>query len=171
MSDEAHRSEQPYARLVRAGLLTGVTDFFFACALSVFAYGSTVVRLWQGVASVLLGPTALSGGTRTVVIGVIMHFSVAFTWTAVFLFVAMRSAWIRGVLSTRHGVLKIAALYGPLIWMTMSLVVIPLLVHRPPSITFRWWIQLIGHIPFVGLPIVWSIGRDEAHRNPGTPRA
>ena len=35
----------------------------------------------------------------------------------------------------------------------MSLVVIPLLVHRPPSITFRWWVQLIGHAPFVGLPI------------------
>lgn len=38
----------------------------------------------------------------------------------------------------------------------MSLIVIPLLVHRPPTITVRWWIQLLGHIPFVGLPIVAS---------------
>jgi hypothetical protein len=38
-------------------------------------------------------------------------------------------------------------------WMTMSLVVIPLLAQRPP-ITYRWWIQFFGHIPFVALPIV-----------------
>jgi len=40
-----------------------------------------------------------------------------------------------------------------------SLAVIPFLVHRPPAISIRWWIQLIGHIPFVGLPIVASIWR------------
>ena len=69
---------------------------------------------------------------------------------------AKRSAWIRRVLSSRFGVIKVASLYGPFIWLVMSLVVIPLLVHRPPSIGVRWWIQLIGHIPFVGIPIVGS---------------
>jgi hypothetical protein len=28
----------------------------------------------------------------------------------------------------------------------------------PPAINMRWWVQLIGHFPFVGLPIVASIG-------------
>jgi hypothetical protein len=41
----------------------------------------------------------------------------------------------------------------------MSLVVIPVLVHRPPAVTIRWWVQLIGHIPFVALPIVGAISR------------
>jgi hypothetical protein len=40
--------------------------------------------------------------------------------------------------------------------MVMSLAVIPILVHRPPAITYRWWIQWFGHIPFVGIPIVAS---------------
>jgi hypothetical protein len=47
--------------------------------------------------------------------------------------------------------------------MVMSLGVIPILVHRSPTIGIRWWIQLIGHIPFVGIPIVASSGR----RSPG----
>ena len=47
----------------------------------------------------------------------------------------------------------------------MSLAVIPLFAHRPPAINVRWWVQLIGHIPFVGFPIVWSIGRG-ASRDP-----
>jgi hypothetical protein len=39
----------------------------------------------------------------------------------------------------------------------MSLVVIPLLLHRAPAITLRWLIQLVGHAPFVGLPMTAAI--------------
>lgn len=145
--------------LLRAGLLTGVTDGLFSSVLSVFFYRSTVTRLFQGVASTLLGTRAFDGGVPTAVIGVLMHFGVAFGWSAVFLFLVMRSPWIRRLLASPYGVVKVASLYGPFIWMVMSLVVIPLLVHRPPAINVRWWIQLIGHIPFVGLPIVASVGR------------
>ncbi|HEY9421266.1 MAG TPA: hypothetical protein VIW92_07625 [Thermoanaerobaculia bacterium] len=147
------------SRIVRAGLLTGVTDGLFASVLSVAFYDSTVTRLFQGVATTLLGPAALDGGIKTAAVGVLMHFGVALGWSAVFLFLLNRSSWIRGLLRSRYGVLKVATLYGPFIWIVMSLVVIPLLLHRPPAITGRWWVQLIGHIPFVGLPIVWSIGK------------
>jgi hypothetical protein len=147
------------ARLLRAGLLTGVVDGLFSSILSVAAYGSTVSRLFQGVASVLLGADAFSGGLRTAVIGVLMHFLVAFTWSAVYLFLVLRSTWIRGLLASPHGVLEVAALYGPFIWMVMSLVVIPILAHRPPTITARWWIQWFGHIFFVGIPIVAASGQ------------
>ncbi|HEX6902488.1 MAG TPA: hypothetical protein VF789_22400 [Thermoanaerobaculia bacterium] len=149
--------QNPLSRLLRAGLLTGIIDGLFSSVLSVFFYGSTVTRLFQGVASTLLGKEALEGGTSTALIGVLMHFGVAFGWSAVFLLLAMRSAWIRRVLGSRYGVVKVAAVYGPLIWMVMSLIVIPLLLHRPPTINNRWWVQLIGHFPFVGLPIVASI--------------
>ena len=147
------------ARLVRAGLLTGIVDGLFSSVLSAFFYGSTVSRLWQGVASVLLGSGALDGGQRTVLIGLLMHFGVAFTWSAVFLFLVLRWERIRGLLASRHGVLKVAALYGPFIWMVMSLVVIPILAHRPPTINVRWWIQWFGHIVFVGIPIVAASGK------------
>jgi hypothetical protein len=152
------------SRLVRAGFLTAASDGLFSSILAVVFYHSTVARLFQGVASTLLGKEALNGGTPTALLGLLMHFGVAFGWSAVFLFLAMRSAWIRGLLSSRYGVVKVAALYGPFIWLVMSLAVIPLLLHRPPAISIRWWIQLIGHIPFVGVPIVASIGR-------GSPRS
>jgi len=141
---------------VRAGLLTGVVDGLFSSLLSVLAYRSTVSRLFQGVASVLLGPEAFNGGIRTVALGVLMHFGVAFGWSAVFLFLVLRLPWVRALLASPYGVVKVAALYGPLIWMVMSLAVIPILGDRPPAITYRWWIQWFGHIPFVGIPIVAS---------------
>lgn len=155
------------SRFVRAGLLTGVIDGLFSSVLSVAFYDSTVTRLFQGVASVLLGKEALEGGVSAALIGVLMHFGVAFGWSAVFLFLAQRSAWIRRVLGSRFGVVKVAAVYGPFVWMVMSLVVIPLLLHRPPTINARWWTQLIGHFPFVGLPIVASIGGGVSRRGGG----
>jgi uncharacterized membrane protein YagU involved in acid resistance len=117
------------------------------------------MRLWQGVASVLLGPSALDGGTRTAAVGVLMHFGIAFGWSAIFLLLVMSSSWIRGVLASPYGVIAVAAVYGPLIWMAMSLAIIPLFTHRPPTINIRWWVQLIGHAPCVGLPIVATFGR------------
>jgi hypothetical protein len=156
---ELHAKSDLPARLVRAGLLTGICDGAFSSVLNVVAYRSTVSRLFQGVAAVLLGNTAFQGGTRTVLLGIAMHFGVAFAWSAVFLFVVSRAAWVRRLLASPYGVAKVAALYGPFIWTVMSLAVIPVLVHRPTTIGLRWWVQFFGHIPFVGAPIVASSAR------------
>jgi hypothetical protein len=149
-------------RLLRAGVLTGIIDGLFSSVLSVAFYGSTVTRLFQGVASTLLGREAFEGGISTAALGGLMHFGVAFGWSAVFLFLVLRLSWVRDLLASRYGVVKVAALYGPFIWLVMSLAVIPLLTQRPPAIGTRWWIQFFGHFPFVGLPIVASArqGRD-----------
>jgi len=144
------------SRLLIAGLVTGVTDGLFSSGLAAFVYGSTVTRLWQGVASTLLGAAAFEGGTRTAAIGLLMHFGVAFTWSAVFLALVLSSSWIRSAETSLAGALMVAAVYGPLIWVVMSFGIVPLLTHRPPTINIRWWIQFVGHIPFVALPIVLS---------------
>jgi len=153
-------------KLVRAGLLTGISDGLFSTVLVTFFYGSTPTRLWQGVASTLLGRGAFDGGTATALVGVLMHFGVAFAWSAVFLFVVLRAGWVRNLLSSSYGTLKVAALYGPFVWLVMSFVVIPILVHRAPATSFRWLVQLIGHVPFVGLPIVASINYQGVPRGP-----
>jgi hypothetical protein len=151
-------SRSDLSRLVRAGLSTAVCDGLFSSALSVFAYGSTVSRLFQGVASVPLGTEALNGGVRTALLGVLLHVGVAFAWSGVFLLLVKRAPWMRRLLASRYGIAKAAALFGPFVWLVMSLAVIPLFTHRAPPITIRWWIQWIGHIPFVGLPVAASIG-------------
>ena len=152
-------SRESLSRLVRAGVLTAIVDGLFSSALAEFFYNSSVTRLWQGVASTLVGTAAFDGGMQTAVIGVLMHIGVAFGWSTVFLFVVMRSARVRAVVASPYGVLKVAAVYGPFIWLVMSLAVIPLLLHRPPPINFRWWVQFFGHIPFVAVPIVATARR------------
>jgi len=156
---DTFNSRDALNRLVRAGVATAIIDGLFSSILSVAAYDSTVSRLFQGVAATLLGSSAFDGGARTAALGVLMHCGVAFGWSAVFVFVVMRSARIRGILASRYGALKVASVYGPAIWLMMSLLVIPILLHRPPTISIRWWVQLFGHFPFVGIPIVASASR------------
>jgi hypothetical protein len=141
--------------LVRAGLLTAASDCAFATGLA-WLFNSTFMRLWQGVAAVPLGREALEGGVRTMWIGLGLHVCVAFWWSGIFLFGAMRLEMVRRLLRSPFGMLKVASLYGPFIWLTMSMVVIPLFTKRPPSLTLRWWVQFIGHVPFVALPITWT---------------
>lgn len=145
------------SRLVRAWLLTALLDGLFSSVLVSVFYGSSVARLWQGVASVPLGPSALQGGSRTVIIGLALHLAVALTWSSIFLILFSASGWLRGLTSSPVGVVGTAVVYGPVIWMAMSLLLIPQLTHRPATVNYRWWVQWFGHIPFVALPIVTSI--------------
>lgn len=146
------------SRLLRAGFLTALIDGAFSSVLSIWFYDSSATRLFQGVASTVMGKDAFTGGTPAALIGVLMHIGVAFGWSTVFLILMSRLHWIRRILASPYGVLRVAAVYGPCIWLVMSLLIVPQLLHRPPTITIRWWIQLIGHFPFVGLPIVAVLG-------------
>jgi hypothetical protein len=145
--------------LLRAWLTITVVDGIFATLLPVVAYGQPLGRVWQGVASVLLGAGAMQGGVRTIAIGLVMHAATALAWTTVFMILALLSPRLRRTVATAGGAVAVAAVYGPLVWMAMSFLVIPRLTGRPPTINGRWWVQLVAHIPFVALPIVASIGR------------
>ena len=144
-------------RLIEAGLVTALIDGMWAVVLTL-AYGRTVTRLWQGVAATAFGDRMFDGGLTTVALGIVMHVGVAFAWSAVFLLLVRRFGWLNRMLDSPYDALKVAAVYGPLIWIVMSAVVIPLLTGKPLVVTGRWWIQLAGHVVFVGLPIVSCIG-------------
>ena len=146
--------------MARAGIATALSDGLFSSVLVVVFYHSGFSRLWQGVAATLLGPSAFSGGPRTALIGLAMHVGVALGWSTVFLVLVTRWPGLRALVTSRYGVVKAAALYGPFVWLMMSLVVVPLLLQRPPRITYRWWVQFVGHVPFVGVPIVATVRAD-----------
>jgi uncharacterized membrane protein YagU involved in acid resistance len=141
--------------LIRTGLSVGLSDFFFASALSVLVPPySTPLRVFQGVASVLFGRGMLSRGVGAGILGLFMHFCVAFFWSGLFVLALRYSVWLREALRSWPRALVVAAIYGMSIWVIMSWVVIPSFVHRPPAMNLKWWILLFGHIPFVAMPMI-----------------
>ena len=140
-------------------LVTAAWDFICASALGIFAYGSTLSRFWQGVATTVLGASALEMGARGVAAGLVLHLAVAFTWSAVFVLAVAGSPTLRRALNRPVSALLVAVIYGPLIWLVMSLAVIPLATGRLPALGFRWWVQIIAHVPFVTIPLVFTARR------------
>ena len=108
--------------------------------------GSTVTRLLQFIASGLLGPQAFQGGTATAVLGLALHFLIAFTLVAVF-YVARRSVrFLR-----EHAIIS-GIIYGLVVYAVMNLVVLPLAAARPRHSLTGDLIQIGIHMFIIGLP-------------------
>ena len=155
--------------LLPVWLVTAAWDAVCATALSVLAYHATAPRLWQGVAATVLGSSALDGGAPTVAAGLALHAAVALTWSAIF--VAAVRAWpaLRRAIRTPAGAFAVAAAYGPVIWLVMSLAVIPMATGRLPTFGVRWWVQVVAHVPFVTFPLVFTTRRVLAHQDVSAP--
>ena len=157
------RPPTPRARVGSAVLVTWLVtaawDFLCASALSVLAYRSTFGRLWQGVAATALGPAARDMGAWGVAAGLALHLLVALTWSTAFVLAVVGSRALRRALARPGGAVAVAAAYGPIIWLVMSLAVIPLATGKPPTLGFRWWVQVLAHVPFVSLPLVFTARR------------
>lgn len=143
-------------------LVTAAWDFVCATLLGVFAYGSTVSRFWQGVASVPFGPSVFQMGWRGTVRGLVLHVLVAFVWSTIFVVALNSSVRLRRLVARPAGAFLAACLYGPFIWLVMSLVVIHLVTGKMPAFGFRWWVQIFAHIPFVTIPLVFTARRQLA---------
>ena len=164
VNESRRDSRDVLSALVRSGVAVGVSDFVFASVANGLINHRTPIRVFQGVASVPLGRGALNGGTRTFLLGVAIHFCVAFFWSAVYLLLTRGVPSLGRLVKTPAGALIFAAVYGPIIWLVMTFIVIPAFVHRPPTITAIWWVNLFGHIPFIVLPMVWASGDGRGSR-------
>jgi uncharacterized membrane protein YagU involved in acid resistance len=141
----------PTKAIVSAGTICGIMDI--TAALVVYGtMGAKPLRLLQGIAGGVLGPRTYTGGIATALLGLALHFVIAFGATTVF-FIASRG--IRFLLD--HAVVS-GALYGIAVYFFMQRVVIPLSrANRNPFSLKFMIIGIIIHIFCVGLPIALSV--------------
>src|SRR4029450_10370792 len=80
----------PGRALLYGTLAVGILDGLDAIVFFGLRSGATPVRIFKGIAVGLLGRAALSGGWPTVVLGVLLHFLVAFGVVLVYLLASRR---------------------------------------------------------------------------------
>ncbi len=143
----SRRPSTPNQAVLFGALTVGVLDILDAFVFFGFR-GVPPIRILQSIASGLLGRAAYEGGVPTAVLGLLLHFFIAFMVVLVY-FLASR----RLPVLTRHPV-ACGLLYGLLVYAVMNLVVIPLsaaAIGGPPS-----GISLVNglliHALGVGLP-------------------
>ena len=133
--------------LVITGFAVAVIDIVYAF-LFYAQYGATPKAILQSVASGLLGRAAFSDGNRSAALGLFLHFFIAYSITAFYLFLSRKVTWIN-----RHFVLC-GLSYGAGIFLFMHVVVIPLSAHSHRAMpTMAALCEFTEHMLLVGLPI------------------
>lgn len=138
------------------GLGCGVFDITQACVAFGIQNHLTPSKIFQSVASGLLGPKAFQGGARTAALGLLLHFLISVIWAAIYYVASRQIAFL-----TQRPVIA-GLLYGEFVWLVMNCVVLPLSAIRrwPPSTDPASIITgPIGHLFLVGLPIGLAVAR------------
>jgi hypothetical protein len=103
----------------------------------------------------LLGAESYAGGTATAALGVFLHFVIAFGATIIFYLASRKLKFLTDQAVT------LGVIYGILVYLFMSFVVLPLssFTGKTPSALLPIAVGLIIHILFVGLPIALTVRR------------
>jgi hypothetical protein len=140
-----------------AGLSAGVLDITSAFILAGMR-GVGPARVLQYIASGLLGAKSFQGGGVTVALGGALHFLIALSAAAVFYAVSRKVPF----LTTRPVISGL--LYGPILYVFMNRVVLPLSAvapKRPPAVA-DLVIGILILSCLVGLPIALIVWRSSA---------
>jgi hypothetical protein len=141
------------AAIVWGGMTCGVLDITAALVVYGF-FGLRPLPLLQGIAKGVLGPRASEGGLWTALLGLLLHFVIAFGATTVY-FVASRTL---GFLKEQPAIW--GPLYGVAVYFFMQRVVLPLsLATKRPFSVKMMLVGVVIHIFCVGLPIAMSVSR------------
>lgn len=156
MPSASTASPNAFLAIFVGGLACGVFDITQACVGYGIQNHLAPARIFQSVASGLLGPKAFQGGANAAALGLFLHFLIAFIWAVIY-YVASRQI----TFLTQRPVIA-GLLYGEFVWVMMTCVVLPLsAIHRwPPRFDPASVITgPIGHTILVGLPIALATSR------------
>jgi hypothetical protein len=130
------------------GLIAGTLDLVQAWI--VFGWKAPLT-----IAGGLLGRQAFHGGIGTYILGLLLHFSIAFSAAAVYYVASRRLGFMR------EYPLVCGLAFGVAVGLVMKLVVLPLsALHARGPFELQELIQvLISHMFLIGLPISFSVRR------------
>jgi uncharacterized membrane protein YagU involved in acid resistance len=126
------------------GLTAGALDFTYANIFYYLWKQIPPIKIWQSVASGLIGKAAYDGGLATAALGTALHFSITIVMAAAFVLVNQRLTFLA------RQPLVFGVLYGVFLYYFMNGVVLPLSSFpTPPD---------MSHFPMVGKSIEPFIG-------------
>ena len=149
-------SSNVFLAIFWGGMACGVLDITQACVAWGIQNHLPPPRIFQSVASGLLGAKSFQGGAKTAALGLFLHFLIAFIWAVIYFVASRRIAFL-----TERPVIA-GLLYGEFVWVMMNCVVVPLsAIHRWPPRTDPASIITgpILHTVLVGLPIALAVSR------------
>jgi uncharacterized membrane protein YagU involved in acid resistance len=156
-ASEMHSARRPnaYQIILLGGLIAGTLDLTAACVTAWLRAVVSPVRVIQSIAAGLLGAASYTGGAKTAVLGVALHFLIATVATAVFYLASRKLVFL-----VKRPIVA-GLLYGVAVYLFMNFVVLPLSAlpqRAAPPLSSRI-IGLLVIMLCVGLPIAAIVRR------------
>jgi len=153
----ARGNPDPLRAIGWGGLIGGALDISDALLF----YGMRGVppeRLLQGIARGLLGARAMQGGLAAAMLGLGLHFLIAFTAAALYYAASRRLRMLR------ERPIVSGLLYGVAVFLFMNIIVVPLsAIHRSPTALLAFNVvsanAVLALMLFIGLPIAIAVNR------------
>jgi hypothetical protein len=139
---------QSVLAIVTGGICVGSLDAIAAMTLARLN-GIPPLRTWQFVASGLLGSKAFNMGRGGVVLGLLLHFIIAFGVTTVFV---VAVGFFPVLLESP---VLVGGLYGVLVYVVMRMIISVSATPKREQKRSQIVAQVIIHIFVIGIPIAW----------------
>lgn len=134
-------------RILLGTLVVGALDILEVIVFFGFK-GVAPTRILHSVAAGLIGRgAAFEGGIPTALLGLGIHYCIAFVVVCVYYFASGRIA------ALRESPVNMGAIYGLLVYLVMNFVVLPMSASGPPRFTLPGVLNgLFAHVFCVGIP-------------------
>jgi hypothetical protein len=161
---EENTKKNSFLVILSTGLLAGTLDAIAAIINYTINGGKLPSKIFQYIASGAVGPQAFTGGAGMVILGIIFHYTIAFSFTLFFFLI------FPGLRILSKNLFITGLVYGIFVWLIMNLFVVPMSnVSQPPFHIKQAIIGMLILMFAIGLPISFMIGRYYRHKkNPQT---
>ena len=135
------------------GWLVGTLDILAAVGDFYLSTGKSLLAVFKYISSAILGPSAFTGGTTIILLGILLHYTIAYLFTIFFVYLYTKTTFV-----VKNRLLS-GILYGIFVWTTMYLVVS---VSHTPKIQFSVFKTLKAQsilICMIGLPLAFLTGK------------
>ena len=139
--------KKPSVYVLLGGLVAGSFDIIYACTFWYLKRGVLPARVFQSVASGLLGDASFTGGWRSAACGLALHYFIATSMAVTYYLFARRwsDLWEKP--------LVYGPMYGLLLYGIMNYIVVPLSAANPGSRDLLWVLLSIAvHAFLIGTP-------------------
>jgi hypothetical protein len=149
------RVAKSFRTILWIGLVAGTSDITENIVFNAFR-GITPWRIFQFIASGLIDGHSFQLGWASACLGLVIHYAIALTWTAIFYIAAIQFS----VLSRRP--MLSGLIYGIIVYVVMNFIVLPLsaVPPRPAAATLISRVNAVLALMFcIGLPVALLVAR------------
>jgi uncharacterized membrane protein YagU involved in acid resistance len=140
-----------FKKVLLTALVAGTLD---GLAAVIFLGKMNFMGVFQYIASAIFGTEAFAGGIKTALIGLVLHYFIAFSFTLVFIIASTKTPVLR------KNIVLSGIIYGIVVWTIMTLLVVPL--TKIPAAPFNYERAILNAVILIfciGLPISYLTAR------------